>query len=110
MSRKSLIVQIFLSVGSIGLFSCDAIIDLPDPIQFEEKIVLNGNLENGSSTVIIRLDVATAIEENFDTLSTALSGATVILKYDSTEIVLAETTPGTYKYSGDSLRIPTGKS
>lgn len=110
MSRKSLIVLIFLSVGSIGLFSCDSILDLPDPVQFEEKIVLNGNLVLGSSNVLIRLDVATAIEENFDTLSTALSGATVILKYDFTEVVLEETTAGLYEYSDSSFRIVSGKS
>ena len=65
-------------MSSAGSFSCDSIIDLPDPVQFEEKIVLNGNLVSGSSNVLIRLDIATAIEDNFDSLSTALSGATVI--------------------------------
>ena len=103
-------VLIFLFVGSIGLLSCDSIIDLPDPMQFEEKIVLNGNLEWGSTEVLIRLDVATAIEDNFDTLSTALSGATVILKYDSAEIMLTETTPGKYEYSSSSFLIRSGKS
>ena len=110
MSRKSLIVLILSSGGSIGLFSCDSIIDLPDPVQFEEKIVLNGNLKVGSSTVIIRLDVATAIEDNFDTLSTALGGATVILKYDSIEVVLEETKAGRYEYSSSSFRIVSGKT
>ena len=110
MSRNSLIALILLSSGSTGLFSCDSITDLPDSVQFEEKIVLNGNLVLGSSSVLIRLDVSTAIEENFDTLSTALSGATVILKYDSIEIELAETTPGKYEYSSSSFRIESGKS
>ncbi len=110
MSRKSLIVLIFLSVSSIGLFSCDSIIDLPDPVQFEEKIVLNGNLVLGSSTVVIRLDVATAIEDNFDILSTALRGATVKLKYDSTEVVMQETSFGSYQYSNILFRILPGKS
>ena len=104
------IVLTLLSVSSIGLFSCDSIIDLPEPAQFEKKIVLNGNLVLGSTNVLIRLDVATAIEDNFDTLSTALRGATVILKYDSTEIALAETTPGSYEYSDNSFRIAAGNS
>ena len=103
-------VLIILLTSSIGLLSCDSIIDLPDPAKFEKKIVLNGNLILGSSTVLIRLDVATAIEENFDTLSTALSGATVILKYDSAEIMLTETTPGKYEYSSSSFLIESGKS
>lgn len=103
-------VLVVLSVNSIGLFSCDSIIDLPNPLQFEEKIVLNGNLEIGSSTVIIRLDVATAIEVNFDSISTALSGATVILKYDSIEVVLIETTAGLYEYSSSKFRIVSGKT
>ena len=110
MSRKNLMALVVLSVNSIGLFSCDSIIDLPDPLQFEEKIVLNGNLEIGSSTVIIRLDVATAIEVNFDSISTALSGATVILKYDSIEVVLIETTAGLYEYSSNKFRIVSGKT
>ncbi len=108
MSRKNTILLIFLSVGSIGLFSCDAIIDLPEPIQFEEKIVLNGNLEVGSTIVVIRLDVATAIEDNFDSLSTALGGATVILKYDSIEVVLEETSFGSYQYSNFNFKIESG--
>ncbi|MCH7619811.1 MAG: DUF4249 family protein [Candidatus Marinimicrobia bacterium] len=110
MSRKNIIVLIFLLVSSAGLFSCDSILDLPDPVQFEEKMVLNGNLLLGSSNVLIRLDVATAIEDNFDTLSTALSGATVILKYDSTVVVLEETKAGLYEYSDSSFRIASGKS
>ena len=110
MSRKRFIVLIFLWVSSAGSFSCDSIIDLPDPVQFEEKIVLNGNLISGSSDLLIRLDVATAIEDNFDTLSTALSGATVILKYDSTEITLQETKPGTYEYFDISFQIVSGKT
>ncbi|MCH7774602.1 MAG: hypothetical protein IH784_09390, partial [Bacteroidetes bacterium] len=44
MSRKNIIVLIFLLVSSAGLFSCDSILDLPDPVQFEDKMVLNGNL------------------------------------------------------------------
>ncbi|TFB11975.1 DUF4249 family protein [Candidatus Marinimicrobia bacterium MT.SAG.3] len=110
MSRKNIMVLIILLTSSIGLLSCESIIDLPDPVKFEEKIVLNGNLVLGSSNVLIRLDVATAIEENFDSLSTALSGAIVILKYDSTELTLAETTPGKYEYSDNSFRITPGKS
>ncbi|MCH8288656.1 MAG: DUF4249 family protein [Candidatus Marinimicrobia bacterium] len=110
MSRKNIIALIFLSVGSTGLFYCDSILDLPDPVQFEEKIVLNGNLVLGSSNLLIRLDVATAIEDNFDTLSTALSGATVILKYDTTVVVVEETKAGLYEYSDSSFLIESGKS
>lgn len=99
-----------LLAGSIGLFSCDSLIDLPDPAQFEEKIVLNGNIVAGSSTVIIRLDVATAIEDNFDSQSTALQGARVILKYDSTEVVMKETSFGSYQYSNNTFRVRSGKS
>ena len=103
-------VLIFLFVGSIGLLSCDSIIDLPDPAKFEKKIVLNGNLILGSSTVVVRLDVATAIEDNFNTLSTALQGATVILKYDSTEVMMKETSFGSYQYSNSLFRVESGKS
>ena len=103
-------VLVILSVNSAGSFSCDSIIDLPDPVQFEEKIVLNGNLVSGSSSVLVRLDVATEIEEPFDTLSTALRGATVILKYDTTEVVLEEIIPGLYEYSDSSFRIVSGKT
>ena len=110
MSRKRSIALISLLISSTGLFSCDSITDLPDPVQFQEKIVLNGNLVLGSSTVIIRLDVATAIEDNFDTLSTALSGATVKLKFDSTELMLEETTVGSYEYRDSSFLIMSGKS
>ena len=110
MKRKNIKVLINLLISSFGLLSCDSIIDLPDPVQFEEKIVLNGNLVLGSSNVLIRLDVATAIEDNFDTLSTALRGATVILKYDTTEVILNETTVGSYEYSSSSFQIVSGKS
>lgn len=110
MRIKNTIVLIFLSVTSTGLFSCDSITNLPEPLQFEEKIVLNGNLVLGSSDLLIRLDVATAIEDNFDTLSTALSGATVILKYDSIQVVLDETTAGLYEYSNSLFRIVSGKT
>lgn len=110
MSKKKLIAPLFLLVSSIGLFSCDSIVDLPDPVQFEEKIVLNGNLEVGSSTVIIRLDVATAIEEKFDIITTALQGATVMLKFDSIEVVMQETSFGSYQYSNSSFRVESGKS
>ena len=103
-------VLIFLFVGSIGLLSCDSIIDLPDPAKFEKKIVLNGNLILGSSTVVVRLDVATAIEDNFNTLSTALQGATVILKYDSTKVMMKETSFGSYQYSNSLFRVESGKS
>ncbi len=108
MSRKSIIVLLFLLVSSTGIFSCDSIIDLPDPLQFKEKIVLNGNLEIGSSNVIIRLDVATAIEDNFDSLSTALSGATVLLKYNSTVVVMKETSFGSYQYFNNNFKIESG--
>lgn len=103
-------VLIILLISSIGMFSCDSIIDLPDPAKFEKKIVLNGNLILGSSTVVVRLDVATAIEDNFNTLGTALQGATVILKYDSMEVMMKETSFGSYQYSNSLFRVESGKS
>ena len=88
--------------------SCESLLDLPEPKQFEELIVLNANLESGADNVNITLNLSASIEDLFDEQTTLLSGATVILKYNAISDTLTETSTGIYSSTDTTFEVKSG--
>lgn len=107
MNNKSTIaISILFSLFTV--LSCESLLDLPDPKQFEELIVLNANLESGADNVRITLNLSASIDDLFDEQTTLLSGATVILKYNSISDTLVETAPGIYSSTDTVFEVKSG--
>ena len=107
MNNKSTIaISILFSL--LTVLSCESLLDLPDPKQFEELIVLNANLESGADNVQITLNLSASIDDLFDEQTTLLSGATVILKYNSISDTLVETVPGIYSSTDTAFEVKSG--
>ena len=106
----SLKIQIAIIIFLISLtaLSCDSLLDLPNPKQFEELIAINANLESGEDNVKITLNLSASIDDLFDEQTTLLSGATVILKYNSISDTLVETTKGIYSSTDTTLEVMSG--
>lgn len=107
MKNKSVIAITILFIIMTAL-SCESLLDLPEPKQFEELIVLNANLIAGDNNVEITLNLSASIDDLFDEQTTLLSGATVILKYNSITDTLVEITPGIYSSVDTSFEVISG--
>jgi len=107
MRNKSIIVISILFL-ILTVLSCESLLDLPEPKQFEELIVLNANLESGADNVKITLNLSASIEDLFDEQTTLLSGATVILKYNAISDTLTETSNGIYSSMDAAFEVQSG--
>jgi len=105
-SKSPILISLLYLILTVS--SCESLLDLPDPKQFEELIVLNANLESGADNVKITLNLSASIEDLFDEQTTLLSGATVILKYNSISDTLEETSAGIYSSTDTAFEVKSG--
>lgn len=105
-NKSTIVISILFLI--LTVLSCESLLDLPDPKQFEELIVLNANLESGADNVQITLNLSASIEDLFDEQTTLLSGATVILKYNAISDTLTETSTGIYSSTDITFEVKSG--